>query len=154
MKRRGEAPDNLRQGTKLFARMSERFDRSRTYADPSDDLTHDQAGTPGAPARGGTGITRQFDDADVYDGAPVRGAHWDGYEDDFNNEPHEDGLLLGRYIPEGEAGSGGFSSVIVAWDTRIQRRVAIKCMPLENATGALSTPVSYTHLTLPTNREV
>lgn len=139
MKRRGEAPDNLRQGTKLFARMSERFDRLRTYADPSDDLTHDQAGTPGAPARGGTGLIRQFDDADVYDDAPVRGVHWDGYEDDFDNEPHEDDLLLGRYIPEGEAGSGGFSSVIVAWDTRIQRRVAIKCMPLENATGALST---------------
>lgn len=42
-------------------------------------------------------------------------------------------LLLGRYVPEGEAGSGGFSSVMVAWDTRIQRRVAIKCMPLEQA---------------------
>ncbi len=50
-------------------------------------------------------------------------------------QPQQD-LLLGRYVAEGQAGQGGFASVVVAWDTRIQRRVAIKCMPLEEA-GAL-----------------
>ncbi len=46
-------------------------------------------------------------------------------------------LLLGRYVPEGEAGKGGFASVMAAWDTRIERRVAIKCMPLDESTSAL-----------------
>lgn len=51
-------------------------------------------------------------------------------------QPTQQGeLLLGRYLPEREAGQGGFASVMVAWDTRIQRRVAIKCMPLEDAAG-------------------
>lgn len=45
-------------------------------------------------------------------------------------------LLLGRYQVEGEAGYGAFASVMVAWDTRIQRRVAIKCMPLEDKGGS------------------
>lgn len=44
-------------------------------------------------------------------------------------------LLLGRYHVEGEAGYGGFASVLVAWDTRIRRRVAIKCMPLDEVAG-------------------
>lgn len=42
---------------------------------------------------------------------------------------HEN-LILGRYRPLEQAGEGGFSTVQVAWDTRIQRKVAIKCMPL------------------------
>ena len=42
-------------------------------------------------------------------------------------------LILDRYRPIGEAGSGGFGTVVVAWDTRIQRRVAIKQMKLEGA---------------------
>ena len=42
-------------------------------------------------------------------------------------------LLLDRYEVIEEAGSGGFASVVVAWDTRIQRKVAIKCMPLSGA---------------------
>ncbi len=46
-------------------------------------------------------------------------------------------LLLGRYVPEGEAGKGGFASVMAAWDTRIERRVAIKCMPLDESASAL-----------------
>lgn len=46
-------------------------------------------------------------------------------------------LLLDRYRVEGQAGQGGFASVMVAWDTRIERRVAIKCMPLEEAADAL-----------------
>ena len=40
-------------------------------------------------------------------------------------------LILNRYTPLGEAGSGGFATVQIAWDTRIQRKVAIKCIELE-----------------------
>ena len=39
-------------------------------------------------------------------------------------------LILNRYRPLEEAGAGGFATVLAAWDTRIQRKVAIKCMPL------------------------
>lgn len=54
------------------------------------------------------------------------------YQDAYQEE-----LLLGRYIVSGEAGAGAFASVVVAWDTRIQRRVAIKCMPLEQVADAI-----------------
>lgn len=50
---------------------------------------------------------------------------------DAVNTDDED-LLLDRYVVLDEAGSGAFGSVVLAWDTRIQRRVAIKCMPLED----------------------
>lgn len=42
-----------------------------------------------------------------------------------------DQLILGRYRPIAQAGSGGFATVQVAWDMRIQRRVAIKCIELD-----------------------
>ncbi len=51
-------------------------------------------------------------------------------------KPQSD-LLLGRYVLEGQAGKGGFASVMAAWDTRIERRVAIKCMPLDESASAL-----------------
>ncbi|MEG2261642.1 MAG: serine/threonine-protein kinase [Raoultibacter sp.] len=41
-------------------------------------------------------------------------------------------LILNRYRPISEAGSGGFATVQLAWDTRIQRRVAIKCIKLDD----------------------
>lgn len=39
-------------------------------------------------------------------------------------------LILERYRPLEDLGEGGFGSVVLAWDTRMQRRVAIKRMPL------------------------
>ena len=44
--------------------------------------------------------------------------------------PTERPLILDRYRPLGLLGSGASGSVEVAWDTRIQRRVAIKRIPL------------------------
>ena len=43
---------------------------------------------------------------------------------------HDHELILNRYRPIAQAGAGGFGTVQIAWDTRIQRRVAIKCIPL------------------------
>lgn len=48
-------------------------------------------------------------------------------------------LILNRYRPLEVAGSGGFATVQVAWDTRIQRRVAIKCLRLDTF-GQAATP--------------
>lgn len=48
----------------------------------------------------------------------------------------DDRLILGRYRPIAQAGSGGFATVQVAWDTRIQRRVAVKCIELDEALAA------------------
>ena len=39
-------------------------------------------------------------------------------------------LILDRYRPMSEAGAGGFATVQVAWDTQMQRKVAIKCIKL------------------------
>lgn len=47
----------------------------------------------------------------------------------------EQALLLGRYRVVETRGTGGFGSVQVCWDTRLERRVAIKCMPLAAAPG-------------------
>ena len=44
-------------------------------------------------------------------------------------EPEEQ-LILGRYKVLAEAGAGGFSTVQLAWDTRMQRRVAVKVIDL------------------------
>lgn len=43
----------------------------------------------------------------------------------------QENLILGRYRPISQAGSGGYGTVVSAWDTRIQRRVAIKMMQME-----------------------
>lgn len=45
-------------------------------------------------------------------------------------------LILDRYRPMGTAGSGGFGTVRIAWDTRIQRTVAIKCIELTDVEAA------------------
>ncbi len=47
----------------------------------------------------------------------------------------EQPLLLGRYRVVETRGTGGFAAVHVCWDTRLERKVAIKCMPLEPAAG-------------------
>lgn len=42
----------------------------------------------------------------------------------------EEQLILGRYRVLAEAGTGGFGTVQLAWDTRMQRRVAVKVIDL------------------------
>lgn len=41
-------------------------------------------------------------------------------------------LILNRYKPITQAGAGGFGTVILAWDTRMRRKVAIKCIALRD----------------------
>ena len=45
-------------------------------------------------------------------------------------------LILDRYQPLGQAGTGGFGTVQVAWDPRIQRKVAIKSIRLTELDAA------------------
>ena len=47
-----------------------------------------------------------------------------------------EGLILDRYEPIGTAGEGGFGTVRIAWDPRIQRRVAIKTIRLTELDAA------------------
>lgn len=47
-------------------------------------------------------------------------------------------LILDRYRPMKRAGAGGFGTVQVAWDTRIRRKVAIKCLELPEAKPAFA----------------
>ncbi|MCI2173700.1 MAG: serine/threonine protein kinase [Atopobiaceae bacterium] len=65
------------------------------------------------------------------------GADGDAYDD--VSDPVPDPLLLGRYRVIERKGTGGFGQVLVCWDTRLQRRVAIKCLPLTPAAGAAAT---------------
>lgn len=44
-------------------------------------------------------------------------------------------LLLGRYRILETRANGGFGKVEICWDTRLQRRVAIKCLPLSTVDG-------------------
>ena len=48
---------------------------------------------------------------------------------------HYDDVLLNRYRIMNARGTGGFGTVLTCWDTRLQRRVAIKRLPL-TSTGA------------------
>ena len=56
-------------------------------------------------------------------------------------------LLLDRYEVVAEAGSGGFASVVVAYDTRIRRLVAIKCLPLDSVADNHTLPEQGSILT-------
>lgn len=49
-------------------------------------------------------------------------------------------LILDRYQPVEQAGSGGFGTVVKAWDTRIQRWVAIKTIQLSEHEAARANP--------------
>lgn len=56
------------------------------------------------------------------------------------NQPQQpEDLLLGRYRVLARRGTGGFGTVCTCWDTRLQRRVAIKRMPLvDNSADGIS----------------
>lgn len=49
-------------------------------------------------------------------------------------------LILNRYRPLEQRAQGGFSTVEVAWDTRMQRRVAIKRIPFEKGSSPNQAP--------------
>ena len=51
-----------------------------------------------------------------------------------------DRLILNRYRPLDVVGKGGSGTVVAAWDTRIQRRVAIKRIPLPKGTASRDLP--------------
>lgn len=48
-------------------------------------------------------------------------------------------VLLNRYRMMGDSREGGFGTVLTCWDTRLQRRVAIKRMPLRTSGAAPGT---------------
>jgi serine/threonine-protein kinase len=48
-------------------------------------------------------------------------------------------MLLRRYRVMNSCGTGGFGAVLACWDTRLQRRVAIKRLPLISQAGVAST---------------
>lgn len=50
--------------------------------------------------------------------------------------PSPSQVLLGRYRVIEERDRGGFGAVLVCWDVRLQRRVAVKCLPLDGDEGA------------------
>lgn len=58
-------------------------------------------------------------------------------------EPPRDEFLLGRYRVLERRGTGGFGAVCTCWDTRLQRRVAIKRMPLAAETGTTPEEALY-----------
>lgn len=58
-------------------------------------------------------------------------------------EPPRDEVLLGRYRVLERRGTGGFGTVCTCWDTRLQRRVAIKRMPLAAETGTTPEEALY-----------
>ncbi len=53
-------------------------------------------------------------------------------------ESLSDEPLLGRYRILELRDVGGFGSVLVCWDVRLQRRVAVKCLPLELGASAVT----------------
>ena len=85
-----------------------------------------QAGsaTPGRGAQGAGAM-----------GAGVAGAGW--------GEAYASPQLLGRYRIIEQRDQGGFGSVLVCWDVRLQRRVAIKCLPLESQDPAAFAQAGY-----------
>ena len=52
-----------------------------------------------------------------------------------HSRPHND-VLLNRYRIMNACGDGGFGTVLTCWDTRLQRRVAIKRLPLSGSSMA------------------
>ena len=56
-------------------------------------------------------------------------------------QPYDD-VLLNRYRIMNACGTGGFGTVLTCWDTRLQRRVAIKRLPLTGAGASAASTLS------------
>lgn len=124
--------------------MASAHDETRAWDSHNDDLGASHVNVPPVP------LATRDDYRVAYTGATENEAPHDlDYGSDYdlvyasNSGPtlpdgvqaESETLLLNRYIVAGEAGSGAFASVVIAWDTRIQRQVAIKCIPLEGTEG-------------------
>lgn len=59
----------------------------------------------------------------------------DAYETSYDQQI-QNSVLQGRYRVMDECTTGGFGDILISWDTRLQRRVAIKRIPLFS--GALN----------------
>ena len=94
-------------------------------------------------------LLRAYDDAGSFLERPISGVHATQSLDLSFLEKADDPSLLGKlgsYEVYELIGRGGMGMVFRARDPKLNRVVAIKVLAPE--------PVSYTHLTLPTNREV
>ncbi|HEY2604092.1 MAG TPA: hypothetical protein VGI67_21220, partial [Thermoleophilaceae bacterium] len=46
-----------------------------------------------------------------------------------------EGFVLGRYLLQRRLGAGGYGTVWLGWDEKLEREVAVKVIPREDADG-------------------
>ncbi len=77
--------------------------------------------------------TLHWEDAELQNGAPAAAQPW-------NTWPEEDGR---RYTELGELGRGGMGRVMAVWDSRLERRVALKQLSPGKAASGAGQRVAY-----------